>query len=140
MKDFVIDHRARCKYCGGKPAYWCTTSGARYHLIELCNGHGTHEFQEAIKRYRDKEELECFYQHLIRHNSIKGRANFLPFFYKKNRHYHGYCNVLIVCPCLLTTWKFRAFTDNPVVINGKLKQNHIKYGRDKFACPEGANW
>lgn len=119
MKDlFIIDHRARCHHCGGKPTYYSTTIGISYYTLGTPGvARGGHRFKQDIKGYRNRDNVDFAPEKLVRWNSIRGVASLSTFDMKKDPNKWATARTLVMCSCGQTTWMY------PYGENGACSQN-----------------
>jgi hypothetical protein len=134
LQIVIIDHRARCKRCGGLPAYHTNTIGIGYHTQD--NARGTNKVEQNWN-YKNSTNNWSFF---LRTNSIAGTCSTSSFLFKKNKVGIGSYRILVSCECGQSTWMFPGPCDEVLPLNRKLTGNFYKYPERQWLTDINVKW
>jgi len=125
LEDLIVGHRARCKFCSGKPAYYCEIISKSWYET-YSDLRGLHKFQYELKWQKfDGLPAELVNAKVLRKNSKKGTCSTTAVYFKSFIKSY-YTRILISCQCKRTIWQFNTHEAfNPSVKNRKLASNHL---------------
>ena len=122
----VIDFKARCKGCSGKPTHYCHISGLTYSS------------QKYLRVSKSKIDTQNYYygnlniqwqnqKTLISGASIRGRSIASSYHFKKHKNRFAYYRILVSCSCGESTWMSTTISSNPSAKHRKLMLNLEDY-------------
>jgi len=139
LEIVIIDHRARCKYCGDLPSYYTNTIGIGYHTFDSIKG--TNKPQQRLTFLSEKEEGQNLnYKTILRNNSIQGTCSTSSFFFKKHKEGLGTYRILITCKCGESVWMFPGPCDDPLPKNRTLRGDFYKYPQRYWMKDFNVKW
>src|ERR1700679_3922062 len=123
MKDFIIDHRTRCKYCLGFPEFYCLLMSKLYHNTDTYKPYN--KFKHSLRRkfyYLNPESS-------MRKNSAQGRSVIVSRTFKMHKSNAVPLRFVIFCKCKRTTWMFddQSWIADESIENRKLPNDWEKY-------------
>ena len=143
MTDILlIEHRTRCKRCGGKPKYWWQSSFwyNNPEIVGTCmqNPFGGIKHSHFLDKSIDKND---WYPYFLRSNSAIGRPAFRPWVLKKEKHNHRMCPTFVFCECLKTSWKLETTNYGMSANKNRKREKFVpkEYGQDR-KNGKNVNW
>ncbi len=140
---YVMDHRARCKHCGKKPAFYSYTHGANYSSIRSIKG--VNRFMTDVRYLPDlnhylTESEKIDDKEFMRRVNVRGVCSMNPILFKRKPGGFASYRIIFTCECRQSIWMFpvNSFDDN--YANRKLVGNPYVYKEAGYIGKVNVRW